>query len=137
MNVAFLLTPKSEVAWLPAEATVQEALDHMEISRHTAVPILDGGGLYVGTVTDGDLLRHIRHAEGAARDTALATTLLAVERRMQNRPVRIDADLETLVARAIVQSFVPVIDDRDVFVGIVRRQHIFEHTAKRAGLLPP
>jgi hypothetical protein len=48
-------------------------------------------------------------------------------RRTEIRPVRIDAEIEELLARAIDQNFVPVIDDRDVFVGIVRRKTILEH----------
>ena len=41
----------------------------------------------------------------------------------------------TLVARASRQNFVPVVDDREVFIGIVRRQTIIEHCARRAGIV--
>ena len=38
--------------------------------------------------------------------------------------------MEQLVALAKEQNFVPVIDDRDVFVGIVRRSTIIDYLAK-------
>jgi CBS domain-containing protein len=136
MNVAFLLTPKHAVTCVPASATVQQALEHMEVHRHSAVPLLDGDGRYVGTLTEGDLLWHLKHADRPWREVAEATPVLAVERRMANHPVHIDAEMGTLVERAVTQSFVPIVDDRDVFVGIVRRERIIEDCARRAGLLP-
>jgi CBS domain-containing protein len=136
MNIAFFLTPKQEVTWVPAQATVREALDRMEAHRHSAVPLLDGAGHYVGTITEGDLLWHLQRASLPWREVAATTPVLAAARRMDNQPVRIDAEIEALIARAVDQSFVPVIDDRDVFVGIVRRRRIIEYCVERAGLRP-
>jgi CBS domain-containing protein len=136
MNIAFFLTPKLEVTWVPAQATVREALERMEAYRHSAVPLLDGDGRYVGTITEGDLLWHLLRADLPWREVAAATPVLAAPRRMDNQPVRIDAEIEALVARAVDQSFVPVVDDRGVFVGIVRRRRMIEYCVERAGLLP-
>lgn len=135
MNIAFFLTPKQDVTWVPAQATVREALERMEAHRHSAVPLLDGEGHYVGTITEGDLLWHLQRAALPWPEVA-ATPVLAAARRMDNQPVRIDAEIEALIARAVDQSFVPVIDDRGVFVGIVRRRRIIEYCVERAGLLP-
>jgi len=46
---------------------------------------------------------------------------------MQNEPVRIDAQIEDLLALAANQNFVPVVDDHDVFIGIVRRSEIINY----------
>lgn len=43
-----------------------------------------------------------------------------------NPAVRIDVALEELVERALRQSFIPVVDDRGAFVGIVTRQNIIK-----------
>jgi hypothetical protein len=48
---------------------------------------------------------------------------------MHNRPNAIDAEMEQLLTRAIEQNFVPVVDARGVFVGIVRRREIIEYCA--------
>jgi CBS domain-containing protein len=143
MNIAFFLTPKREVVWLPAAATLAEALESLRPHRYSAVPILDEDGSYLGTLTEGDILWH---ALGAAEQRPVGAADFSlgklyrvqvrdVPRRHENRAVHIDAEVEALVARAVHQTFVPVVDDREVFIGIVRRQHIIEHLAQRAGLL--
>jgi CBS domain-containing protein len=143
MNIAFFLTPKRDVVWLPAQATLARAIDTLRAHRHAAVPVLDAGGRYVGTLTEGDILWHLLDAgstrpldEGSAGQPALADVLVhALPGRTKNQPVHIDAQIETLVARAIHQNFVPVVDDREVFIGIVRRQSIIEYCAQRAGIM--
>jgi CBS domain-containing protein len=123
-SIAFLLTPKSEVVWLSAAGTLGEAIERMKPNGFAAVPILDDDGGYVGTLTEGDILWCLLDATDPqlARDASV----LAVRRRTTYRPVHIDAKLDTLVLRAAEQNFVPVLDDREVFIGIVRRKSIIE-----------
>ena len=45
-------------------------------------------------------------------------------RKGNNPPVRIDTSYIELVDRAINQNFIPVIDDRDSFIGIVTRKSV-------------
>ena len=136
MKIAFFVTPKQQVVWVSTDARVSQALEQMQQHRHSAVPLLDSQGRYAGTLTEGDLLWHLKQADAPWHEVANRTHVLAVDRRMDNQPVQIDAEIETLVARAVDQSFVPVVDDRNVFVGIVRRKRIIEYCAERAGLLP-
>jgi hypothetical protein len=63
---------------------------------------------------------------------ACAELVLDVMRRTNNRAVHVDAKLETLILRAAEQNFVPVLDDREAFIGIVRRRSIIEHCLPRA-----
>ena len=142
MNIAFFLTPKKEVVWLPAEATLAHAIEILRPHRYSAVPVLDRDGSYAGTLTEGDILWHVLASGGSgfgaseAAPPALHNVLVgAVPRRTRNCAVRIDAEIETFVLRAMHQNFVPVVDDREVFIGIVRRQHIIEHCAHQAGIV--
>ena len=43
------------------------------------------------------------------------------------KPACIDTAMETLLERAKSQNFVPVIDDRSVFIGIVTRSDIIKY----------
>lgn len=43
---------------------------------------------------------------------------------MDFHPVSIDATMEDLVQMAMNQNFVPVIDDKKIFIGIVTRKDI-------------
>jgi hypothetical protein len=56
---------------------------------------------------------------------------------MTNTPVRIDAEIENLLSLAIVQNFVPVLDDSGIFIGIIRRREIIEHFAKQCTIQQP
>lgn len=123
-NILFLLTPKSEVVWVSAYGTLGRAMERMRPNGFAAVPVLDDAGKYVGTLTEGDILWHLLDA----RDPELAVTepVLDVMRRSYYRAVHVDAKLESLILRAAAQNFVPVVDDREVFIGIVRRQSIIQ-----------
>jgi predicted transcriptional regulator len=53
-----------------------------------------------------------------------------VEQHFQNLPIKIDAQMEDLISRAVVQNFVPVVDDQQIFIGIVRRRELIEYCSK-------
>lgn len=134
MNLAFFLTPKSEIVWVPMRATVRQALDRMERFRYSAVPVLDDDGLYVGTLTEGDILWRMRAMPDFAWGAAERLTLADVPRRLDVRPVGVTVEIEELLSRAVDQNFVPVVDSRGVFMGIVTRKSLIEYCAGRMKL---
>ena len=124
MKVAFFLTPKAEVAWVPTTSTVRQAIERMENHSYTAVPVLTPDGRYDSTLTEGDLLWFMKqHAHLRFEDTE-HVPLIEVTRRMVLQPVDIDAEIEALLSLAIDQNFVPVVDGRHAFIGIVRRRSV-------------
>lgn len=133
-NVSFFVIPKQDVIYLPYDATMRQALEKMEYHRYTAIPLIDDKGKYVGTLTEGDLLWKIKNTFDFTFDSLNKIPLTEVPLRWQNHPVRIDATIGDLIDRAIEQNFVPVVDDDDVFIGIVRRREIIEYCAKQLSL---
>lgn len=128
MNIAFFLLPKQEVICLTLDSTLRQTLERMEYHRFTAVPIINDAGEYVGTVTEGDLLWHMKNSNGKITfENASKFLLQDVPLNMRNEPVRIDANMDDLIKLAKVQNFVPVVDDMNRFIGIVRRSHIIEY----------
>lgn len=134
MNLAFFLTPKSEIVWVPMRATVRQALERMEKFRYSAVPVLDDDGLYVGTLTEGDILWKLRTMADFTWSGADRLTLADVPRRLEVVPVGVTVDVEELLSRAVDQNFVPVVDSRGVFMGIVTRKSLIEYCAGRMKL---
>ncbi len=130
MNIAFFLTPKSEVVWVPETATLRQALECMTAEGFSAIPVLDQRGHYASTLTEGDLLRALWHTRGPLREEAQLLTLGLVPRHVTYVAVSIDAQVEELLSLAIRQNFVPVVDSRGVFIGIVRRRSIIEQGVK-------
>lgn len=131
MNIAFFLLPKQEVVCLTLETTLRQTLERMEYNRFTSVPILDKNGEYAGTITEGDLLWYMKNSEGKVTfENASKFLLKDVPLRMSNKPVSINANMEDLINLAKVQNFVPVVDDMNRFIGIVRRSEIIEYCEK-------
>ena len=50
-----------------------------------------------------------------------------ISRRKDNVPVRVTTSMHDLIDRASTQNFVPVVDDKDAFIGIVTRRSIIQY----------
>ncbi len=134
MNVAFFLIPKAQVAYLKEGYTMRQALEKMRIHGYTAIPVLTDEGKYVGTVSEGDFLWYI--VEGKDKTTSndmksMENTLLKeVIELGKNSPVHITTSVEELLNKATRQNFVPVVDDKEIFIGIVTRKDIIKYFAE-------
>jgi len=124
MNVISLLTPKAQVAYLYDDFTVRQGLEKLRVHGYTAIPVLARDGRYVGTVSEGDFLWNILDQQDNSLRAQEKLPLSHILRKNFNPAVRIDITLTELLDRAMRQSFIPVVDDRGAFAGIVTRQNI-------------
>ena len=131
MNILFFLTPKSELSYIYDDDPLRQALEKMEYHRYTAIPVINRKGEYVGTITEGDLLFCLKNQFSLNFRDAEKVQISEVSRRMNNRPIRIDADIEDLLQQSTNQNFVPVIDDKNIFIGIVTRKDIIQYCIRR------
>lgn len=130
MNILFFLTPKNEVAHIHDDNSLEKVLCKMEQFQYSAVPMIDRKGHYIGTITEGDAMWYIRQHQLWGKDLH-KIPVTDVNRRMDNRAVSIDVNIEDLVAVSMVQNFVPVVDDDNIFIGIVKRKDIIEYCFRR------
>ncbi len=131
MNIAFFLLPKQDVICLTPESTIRQALERMEYHRYSSVPLIDDNGCYVGTLTEGDLLWMLKNNENLNFDNIHRIKLKEVPQRIHNQAVLIDAQINDLLELAVHQNFVPVVDDKNIFIGMIRRREILEYCAKQ------
>ncbi|MCI9164242.1 MAG: CBS domain-containing protein [Lachnospiraceae bacterium] len=127
MNILFFITPKSEVACVYEEDSLRQALERMEFHQYSSVPMLNRNGEYVGTLTEGDLLWGIKNQYNLNLREAESIPVTTIHRRMDNLPVNAKADMEDLIDKALNQNFVPVVDDRGYFIGIITRKDIIRY----------
>jgi CBS domain-containing protein len=120
-----------EIIYLPVNCTMRQAIEKMEFHRYTAVPIVDQQGHYVDTITEGDLLWKMKNTPGLTFENTDKIPITEIPRRFKNETVRIEANVEDLIKLAVVQNFVPVLDDEDIFIGIIRRREIMEYFSKK------
>jgi CBS domain-containing protein len=126
-NILFFLTPKAMCAYLFDDFTLRQALEKMESSGYAALPILNKRGEYRGTLTEGDLMWAIKNMCYMDMRQAEAHRIMEIARRKDNIPVRVTTSMHDLIARASTQNFVPVVDDKDAFIGIVPRSAIIKY----------
>lgn len=124
MNVITLLTPKAQVAYLMEDCTVRQGMEKLRSRGYTALPVLARDGRYVGTVSEGDFLWYLADRKNSSLRAQEHTPLDRVLRRGFNPAVSVRVTMEELLERAMQQSFIPVVDDRGAFMGIVTRQTI-------------
>ena len=136
MNILFFLTPKAMCSYVDADSTLRQAMERMENSGYTALPILDAEGHYKGVITEGDLLWAIKNRYSLNFKEAENTPILEIPRRMDNLPVSADTEIEDLIIKALNQNFVPVTDDRGIFIGLITRKDIMRYFAQTMHNLP-
>ena len=132
MNILFFLTPKSDVAYIFEDETLRQTVEKMEHRKFSCIPILNKEGKYTGTISEGDLLWGIKRLNINITDLKQMedVSIMAIPRRATYKPVHADADMENLLDRAINQNYVPVIDDKGSFIGIITRKEIIKYCYK-------
>ena len=126
-NILFFLTPKAMCAYLYEDYTVRQALEKMEVAGYAALPILTRDGEYRGTLTEGDVLWGMKNLCGLNLKQAEKVRIMDIHRRRDNLPVPVNTPMSDLVERAQTQNFVPVVDDKDTFIGIITRSAIIKY----------
>ena len=130
MNLLFFLTPKQDVAFLYDDFTLRQALEKMEYHRYSTIPVLNRAGEYVGSMTEGDLLWAIKN-QGIRLEDAEEVCIRSIPRKRDYKPVSVTTKMEQLVAAAMTQNFVPVVDDKKSFIGLVKRNAIIQYCYDR------
>ena len=127
MNVLFFLKPKGELAYLYEDHTLRQGIEKLERSGFTAIPVISRSGEYIGTITEGDLLWGIKNQYNLNLKAAENIPVSVIHRRMDYQPVSSGSRMEDLIKRALDQNFVPVVDDRGLFIGIITRKDIIKY----------
>ncbi len=135
MNIASFLLPKVEVTYLYDHMTIRQGLEKMRRGGFAAVPVIDREDRYVGVVSEGDFLWKILCNNESIDDiTMKKLEELTIRDMLQMGKVKavcIDTNMEELLGQAQNQNFVPVIDDRSVFIGIITRSDIIKYFVKK------
>lgn len=126
-NILFFMTPKALCAHLHVDYTLRQALEKMESAGYAALPILNKRGEYCGTLTEGDVLWALRNLCHMDLRQAEMVRIMDFPHRRDNIPVKVTTSMYDLVDRAGEQNFIPVVDDKNTFIGIVTRRAILKY----------
>ena len=126
-SIVFLLTAKASVVFLHAQSSLRQALEKMRHHRYTAMPVIAEDGAYIGTVNEGDFLWHMLDNETYSRKAQESCPISDILRPDWNPAVKIDTSYDEVLSRIMEQNFVPVVDDRGKFIGIITRRTVLKH----------
>lgn len=130
MNIMRFLIPKSLVEYVSDNSTVRQAIEKMRYHRYAAIPVIDASGRYVGTLRNDDILKYL--LEKGCYDTKAAEKNGVVEILGDDylKPVYHNASMSELIEKVKEHNFVPVVDDRGCFVGLILRRDVLNYLLK-------
>lgn len=129
MNIVRYLKRKNERDVLYDYKTVNQALRYMRAHGYSEMPVINQESVYIGTVKEGDFLWHI--VDYGGYENCRNTKIQELIRKGSVPALKITATDEELERAALRCAFVPIVDDRGIFVGVVHSADIIRHFADR------
>lgn len=128
MNILFLLTPKAKVACLDDSLSIRQGIERFKAHGYSAMPLISKmDGRYLGTISEGDFLWTIIN-DNILDIKELEDIKVVNLLKPQFMPaVKVDAKMDDVLKMVLGQNFVPVIDDRGIFMGIVTRRSVINY----------
>ncbi|CEP80132.1 CBS domain-containing protein [Paraclostridium sordellii] len=139
MNILFFITPKSEVEYLYDYYTIKEAINKIENNDYTSIPVINEKGQYEFTITEGDLLWKIKSnyenkKRGDKVEVIETLTIKDIDKYNDYKTVSANSNMENLITLATNQNFIPVVDDQNIFIGIIKRSDIIAYFNEKLNL---
>lgn len=127
MNILFLLRPKADIVYLNGKNTIRQGIEKFKAHGYTAVPVIDDDGKYLGTISEGDFLWNIVNENNFEIKESEHKYIYSILRTNYNPAIKIDTTMDELFTRILNQNFLPVVDDRNFFVGIITRKDVINY----------
>lgn len=134
MNIAKLMIPKLYTAFLHENDTIRQGLECFTHHGYTAIPVLNEHEQYIGSVTEGDFLRHVLATGTTDLKAQEQYRIKSIVRRDFCPALPIDAEGADVVAATLDQNFVPIVDGRGTLCGILTRKAVIKYLSEAAGL---
>ena len=131
-NILSLITPKANLVYLTDDMTIRQALEKMRVHRFTAIPIINvKDGTYVGSVGEGDLLYNLIKEESISVRELENKKITSIVRKSFMPAMKVDMSMDELIRFITIQNYVPIVDDRNILMGIVTRSSLMKHLVSK------
>lgn len=122
--------PKSTVEYVETPSTVRQALEKMRYHHYAAIPVIDEDGVYLGTLRSDDIFRYFLDNGRLDPKAAEEDSVLDILDKEYSKAIFHSASIGELIERVKEHNFVPVVDDRNCFIGIVLRRDVLDFLHK-------
>lgn len=126
MNILRFIIPKSAVEFIYETSTVRQALEKMRYHHYVAIPVLTADGKYLGTVRNEDIFKYFIDNSIFDERGAESESVLDILDKDYSAPMLHNAPPSELFERVKEHNFVPVVDDRGCFIGIILRRRVLD-----------
>lgn len=124
MNILRLMIPKSSVEYIGIQSTVRQALEKMRYHHYVAIPVLDDDGIYVGTLRNDDIFKYFLKNGKFDSRAAERDSVMSILDKEYSKPMYHNASINELIENVKEHNFVPVVDDRGCFIGMILRRDV-------------
>ncbi len=129
-NILFFLLPKGQVEYLFGDFSLRQAMEKMEYHRYSVVPVVSRDGKYLYSLSEGDILYALKNNKYSF-DELNKIPLSSINRKRNFSSVSINASMDDLASLIVNQNFVPVVDDKGIFIGIVTRKSVINYLLEK------
>ena len=126
MNIFTILTPKIQTEFIKSDSTIRQALEIFDFHKFNVVPLVDEEGKYVSTLSEGDILRYIKNVANFNIEVAENVKINTIEKYRTYKAITIDSTLDEVLQLSMSQNFIPIVDDRGMYIGIIKRKDIID-----------
>ena len=127
MDIYNYLTPKDKTYFMSTNTTLRQAIEIFDKYRFNCVPIIDDEGKYITTITEGDILRHLKNKCNFSLPSTKVIKISEIEKHRPYKELDVFSNEKDIFDLSLDQSFIPVVDGRGVFIGILRRKEIIKY----------
>ncbi len=132
MNILFLLQPKADTIYINNNSSIRQCLEKMKAHGYSTIPVINDEGTYCGIISHGDLLWHIVEDNSFELKEQEQICINDIMKKFEYQTIRIDGNLDELIEIISNQHFVPVVDDRNLYVGIITIKDIINYLYKNS-----
>lgn len=124
INIAGIMLPKVSTVYINDTDTVRQGMEVFRRYGYTAIPVVSQDGRYLGSVTEGDFLRHVCNVGSTDLREMEKYRISDIFRPDFCPALPIDANIDEVVSVALKQNFIPIVDSRGCLSGMVTRQSL-------------
>ncbi|MCD8194783.1 MAG: CBS domain-containing protein [Coprobacillus sp.] len=120
INLLSLLLPKKDVCYITNTESVKEVMAKMEEKKYSMIPVLNEEGIYLYSISEGDILYYLKDNFFDMKNIEDKPISIVPPRR-QIKSVAMETTERDSLELISTQNYVPVVDDRKMFIGIITR----------------
>ena len=134
MNIMSFLTPKDSTYFLEADSTIRQALEKFDYHKFSIVPLIDEEGHFISTISEGDILRFVKNNCNFDIELAENVRIDELEKYRPYKSLDITCTPKDVFDLLLDQNFIPMVDGRGMFIGIIKRKEVLTYFYKELHL---